>query len=412
MQDVMEAEVSVRPAHVKPDQFVDFDIYAPPGEGKTFYEGWQLLHATGVPDVVWTPRNEGHWIVTRNDLIDEVFADHTRFSSRVILLPKSAGEQHTLIPTTLDPPEHRPYRSVLNSSFSPRAVGGIEAQIREVAAGLVEAVRLDGQCNFTTAYAEILPIKVFMTMFGLPLEDSQKLKAWSDATTRADGSISMADALARIADYLQPFLDARKGKDGDDMLSRIVNGKIGDRALNDVEALQLALQVLIAGLDTVVNFLGFTFLFLAQNPEHRQRLVDNPSLIPTAIEELVRRFPIVTIGREVVTDMEYHGAQLKKGDMIVTATVLGGLDPTVNPDPMKVDFDRVGARHVSFGTGPHKCPGAHLARTEISISIEEWLKRIPVFELAANADVRVTGGIAATVNAVPLVWDPATTRAV
>ncbi len=412
MNALMEAGTLEKPPHVTPEQFVDFDIYAPPGEGKTFYEGWKTLHDAGRPDVVWTPRNEGHWIVTRNDLIDEVFADHTRFSSRVILLPKSSGEQHTLIPTTLDPPEHRPFRMLLNSSFAPRAISSIETQMRDVAIGLIEAVRLDGQCNFTTAYAEILPIKVFMTMFGLPLEDSQKLKSWADATTRSDGSISMADGLKRIADYLQPFLDARKGKEGDDMITRIVNGKIGDRPLSDTEALQLAVQVLIAGLDTVVNFLGFTFLFLARNPQHRQQLVDHPELIPDAIEELVRRFPIVTIGREVVADMEYHGAQLKRGDMIVTATVLGGLDPTVNADPMTVDFNRSGARHVSFGTGPHKCPGAHLARTEIRVTLEEWLKRIPVFELAPGADVRIVGGIAAMVNAVPLIWDPATTRAV
>ncbi|MEX6722863.1 cytochrome P450 [Parapedomonas caeni] len=400
-----------RPAHVRPEQFVDFDIYAPPGIEQDFHAGWQKLHEPGVPDVVWTPRNGGHWIVTRNHLLDEVFADHTRFSSRVILLPKASGEQHNLIPTTLDPPVHRPYRNVLNSSLAPRAVSAIEEGIRDIAIDLIEKVRLQGHCNFTTAYSEVLPIRVFMTMFGLPLEDSAKLKAWADATTRGDGSISMGDALERIGVYLKPFLDERKGKDGTDMLSRIVNGRIGDRQMTDTEALQMAVQLLIAGLDTVVNFLGFTFVFLAQNPEHRRMLVDNPALIPDALEELLRRYPLVTIGREVVEDMEYHGAQLKKGDMVATATPLGGLDPSVNPDPMRIDFKRAGAQHVTFGTGPHKCPGAHLARTELRITLEEWLKRIPEFRLADDTPLRYAGGIAASIVAVPLVWDPASTRA-
>lgn len=412
MQDTLEAPVMNRPAHVKPEQYVDFDVYAPPGGDTQFHEGWKTLHAKGLPDVLWTPRNGGHWIVTRNAMIDEVFADHTRFSSRVILLPKEAGEQHAgMIPTTIDPPEHRPYRMVLNSSFSPKAIGGLEDDIRTLSIDLIEKVRLQGHCAYTSDFAEILPIQVFMKMFGLPLEDSAMLKSYADATTRSDGSISMADGLKRLGDYLQPFLDARKGKEPTDMLGRIVNAKVGDRPITDLEAYQLAVQVLIAGLDTVVNFLAFTFAFLAQNPSHRRQLVEDPALIPSAIEELFRRFPIVTIGREVVDDIEYHGASFKKGEMVAIATALGGLDDTVNPDPMKVDFRRSGAQHVTFGTGPHKCPGAHLARTEIQVAVEEWLKRIPEFSLAPGATIEYAGGIAAAIKAVPLVWDPATTRA-
>jgi cytochrome P450 len=407
-----EAEKMQRPAHVPPEQFVDFDVYSPPGVAQDFYQGWRVLQQPGLPEVVWTPRNGGHWIATRNHLIDEIFSDHTRFTSRVIFLPKSVGEQHHLLPTTLDPPEHRPYRNVLNSGFAPKGVKDLEKDMRDLAVELIESFRLKGHCDFTTEFAEILPIQVFMKMFGLPLEDSARLKAWSDALTRPDGSISMEDGLVRLSNYMDPYIEERLGKDGTDLLSRIANGKIGDRLMTKDEMLQLSVQVLIAGLDTVVNFLAYTFSFLAQSPDHRRELAHNPAIIPAAIEELFRRFPLVTIAREVVDGIEYHGAQLKKGDMIAIATVLGGLDGTVNPDPMRVDFQRNGSRHVTFGTGPHRCPGAHLARTEMKVALEEWLKRIPEFALADGSHLRYMGGITASIEKVQLAWDPKATHGV
>jgi cytochrome P450 len=406
-----EIQTMTRPAHVPPEQFVDFDVFVPPGLDHDFHTGWKVLQEPGVPEVVWTPRNGGHWIATRNNLVDEVFSDHTRFTSRVIFLPKSVGEQHHLLPTTLDPPEHRLYRNVLNSGFSPKAVGNIASGIRALSVELIEAFRLKGRCDFTAEFAGILPIKVFMQMFGLPMPDGDKLKAWSDALTRPDGSVTMSDGLARLTNYMEPHIEKRRVAGGEDMLSRIANGKIGDRIVTKEEALQLAVQVLIAGLDTVVNFLAFTFTFLAQNSAHRRELAGNLPLIPQAIEELFRRFPLVTIAREVVADVEFHGAHLKKGDMIALATVLGGLDETVNPDPMTVNFHRTSSRHVTFGTGPHRCPGAQLARTELTVALEEWLTRIPEFRLAEGQNLRYMGGITASIERVELVWDPAATRA-
>lgn len=413
--DVTLAETAVvadRPANVRSDQVVDFDVFAPEGGREDFYGAWKSLHGPSMPEMVWTPRNGGHWIATRIDLLDEVFSNHELFSSRVILLPKEVGEQHKgLIPTTLDPPVHRGYRNVLNSGFSPKAIRHLEADIRQLAADLIAAFRLRGHCDFKAEFAEILPIQVFMTMFGLPLEDSARLKRWSDVLTRPDGSISMEDGIDRLKNYMKPHVVARREEERDDLLSRIANGKVGERDITVDEANQLAVQVLIAGLDTVVNFLDFSITFLARNPAHRRQLVERPELVPAAVEELFRRFPLVTIGREVAQDIEYHGARLKKGEMVALATVLGGLDEQANPDPMKVDFERHGARHVTFGTGPHRCPGALLARTEMRIAIEEWLKHIPEFDIDASTAITYTGGIAVSIDEVKLTWDPATTSA-
>lgn len=393
-----------RPAHIPEDRVVEFDIYAPPGVKEDFHLAWHTLQEPGVPDIVWTPRNGGHWIPTRASIILDVLSDYERFSSRNIIIPKSHGKDHNLIPTTIDPPAHRPYRKTLNDTLSPKVVKSMDDNIRAIAVDLIESFRADGACNFTTAYAEILPIKIFLSMMNLPLEDTPKTKYWSDQLLRPDGSISFADALRNLNEYLEPYVDERAGKSGTDMLSRLINSKVDGRTLSRDEAMKLAVQVLIAGIDTVVNFLGFVFLFLARNPEHRQELAANPEIIPEAVEEFLRRYPIVTIGREVRNDIEFHGVQLKAGEMIATPTPLGGTDERFNENPLALDFHRTERNSAAFGTGHHICPGKTLARTEIGITLEEWMRRIPDFELAPGAEVTFTGGIVGVVDGVPLVW--------
>jgi camphor 5-monooxygenase len=283
-------------------------------------------------------------------------------------------------------------------------VRGLEETVRAVAVELIEAVLPAGRCNFTTAYAEVLPVRIFLALVDLPMSDAARLKYLSDQTTRPDGSMSFVDALQALNDYLVPYVEARRANPGDDLLSTIVQTTINGRALTHEECMNLCTQVLIAGLDTVVNFLGFMMLFLARNPSHRRSLVANPSQIPSAVEEFVRRFGVVSIARLVTRDLDFHGAPLKAGDMILLPTVLHGLDERENPDPMTVDLARGSARHSTFGQGAHHCVGAHLARAELRITLEEWLKRIPDFEVAPGATIECTGGIVGCVRALPLVW--------
>lgn len=401
MSDAVLAE---RPAHVPAQNVFDIDMYDPPEVKHGFHEAWKALQAPGVPDMVWTPRNGGHWIATRGKLVSHVLNDHACFSSRIIIVPKADGEHHRMIPTTIDPPQHRPWRLLLNSSLSPKAVREIEAGIRAVAVELIEDVRAEGDCDFISAYANVFPIRIFLRIVDLPDGDTPKLKWLTDQITRPDGSISFADTVARFHDYLGGVIDARAGRDGQDMFSRMINGLVDGRSLTRHEALQLCSQVLIAGLDTVVNFLGFAMLHLASHPDQRDRLAADPTMIPAAVEELFRRYPIVTIGREVRGDMEFGGVSLKAGEMVITPTALHGMDERANERSLDVDFDRGTREHSTFGVGNHKCPGAHLARTEVRITIEEWLARVPDFALAPAAGISFSGGIVGCVDALPLVW--------
>ena len=393
-----------RPDHVTPDRVVDFDFFDPPGVAQDFQASWRTLQAPGVPDVVWTPHNGGHWIATRGDLAEDVFADYHKFSNRVVTIPKDRGEQYRMLPTTLDPPEHRPVRNLLNRNLSPTAVNRQAGMIRSVCVELIEGVKPRGECDFLADFAAHFPIRVFMSMVDLPQEDAPMMKYWTDQVVHPDGSMTLEETMQKFHEYLEPVVRARQTKAGDDALSDIVNGGAGDPRLNMDEMLNLLMQFMMGGLDTVYNFLAYSFLFLARNPGHRQQLLDDPKMIPSAVNELLRRFPLVSMAREVREDIEWHGAQLKKGDMIICASPLVGNDERLNPNPMTVDFQRKSIRHATFGKGHHVCPGAHLAQLEMRITLTEWLARIPHFEVAPSAQITMLGGIVGSMDKLPLIW--------
>lgn len=397
-----------RPSHVPADRVVDIDIYLPPGlEAQGFHRAWSELSAIH-PSVVWTPRNEGHWIALGGEALQEVQSDPERFSSRVIVLPKSVGEMHGLIPTTIDPPEHRPYRQLLNAHLNPGAIRGLTESIRQTAVGLIDSFAHKGHCNFTTDYAEQFPIRVFMALVGIDAAEAPKIRHWAECMTRPGMDMTFDQAKAVFFDYVGPLVDARRGGKGEDMISAMINADLGEgRRLTRDEALSIVTQVLIAGLDTVVNVLGFIMRELAENPLLRADLKQRDSDIAPVVHELFRRFGLVSIAREVRHDIaDFHGVPLKAGDMIAIPTQVHGLDPRVNPDPLAIDPARKRARHSTFGSGPHMCPGQELARKEVAITLEEWLKRIPEFALGPDSDLSPVPGIVGALRRVDLVWTP------
>lgn len=392
------------PAHIPADRIRDVNIYALPGQEADFHAAWNALQDNS-PDLIWSPQNEGHWIAMRGDVLAEVQSDHEHFSSSVIVLPKSVGEQHKLIPTTIDPPAHRPYRLLLNASLAPSAIRGLQDHLRSTAAELIDQFVHQGRCDFTAEYAQVFPIRIFMGIVGLPMDDAPSIKLWAESMTRPEPVMPFAEARQAFFDHVGPIIAARRADPGNDLISHVVTADMNGRQLNNEEALSLVTQVLIAGVDTVVNFLSFAMLYLARDAQARRQLAANPALIMSAVHELFRRFGLVVIARTVKQDMTFRGMQLKAGEMVCIPTQVHGLDDTINPDPMRVDFARHRARHSAFGSGPHMCPGQELARAEVAITLQEWLKRIPEFRVAADADTSISGGIVAQVNRLVLEWD-------
>jgi len=405
-----ESSVAERPAHVAAERVVDFDFYSLPDATGDLHQAWKVFQDSAVAEIVWTPRNGGHWIATSGRLISHIFADYERFSSRVVVLPKSSGEHYAFIPATMDPPAHRPYRTILTDGLSPKAVNRIAPKIRELAAERIEELRLKGTCNFTTDFADHLPINVFMDVMGLPPEDGATVKSWVGQMSRPDGSMSYQEVMDTIITYIASFAEERRGGTGSDLVTRIVNSAIEGRALTRTEAARLCGQILVGGIDTVVNLLSFIMRHLALHEAARRPLVEDPDLIRTAVEEFIGRFPLISDAREVKTDMIFEDVEMKQGDMILLPTALHGLDARENHCPLELDYRRSAINHSTFGNGSHKCPGAHLSRIEVRIVLEEWLARIPEFTIPKGAAITFSSGVVASLTGLPLIWDPAATR--
>ena len=411
MADVMiEAGRGSIPANVPSDRIIDFDMFNPIGIENGFHEAWKQLQKPGTPSLVWTPHNGGHWIATRGEMIRDFFRDPELFSSQVIILPREAGEKYDFIPTRMDPPRHAKFRDVVNKSLNLREVRKMEAAVRNTCIELIGPLFDRGRCNFSTEFAQVFPIRVFMKMADLPMEDATYLAYLAAQIVRPDGSTpselaaSLDKANKQFFEYLDPVIDARTGKDGQDIISVSVNSTIDDEPMAKADALSLISNLLLAGLDTVASFLSFMMLFLARNENHLRQLADDRALIPTSVEELFRRFPVVSDGRVVTRDVEFDGVQLKQNEMVLIATVLPGIDDQLNEDPMSVNFRRKRPQHTTFGEGPHRCAGMHLARMEVTIMLEEWLSRIPNFRLANDAKLTFHSGTIGAVENVLLEW--------
>jgi cytochrome P450 len=398
------------PANVPPGLVVDLDMYNLAGIEEGYHEAWKRFQDSGVASIVWTPHNGGHWIATEGNLIRDIYRDYENFSSEVMFVPKAAGEQYDMIPVRMNPPEHTPFRAVLNKCLNLREIRSVEGSTREIAISLIEGFHSNGRCDFARDFANLFPVRVFLAMADLPVDDMPLLMRLASQMTRPEGATpeergeTVKEATARFFDYVTPYIEARTGRAGGDVISLMVNEPIGDRPISLPEAQRLISLVLLAGLDTTVNFLSFVMIHLARQPQLVSELTDDLSRIPRAAEELFRRFPVVSEARMVARTIECAGVNLAPGDMVLLPTPLYGLDERSNECPMKVDFSRKKPLHVTFGDGPHRCAGLHLARLEVIIMLQEWLQRIPKFRLAEGAKPKFYSGLIAAVENVPLEW--------
>lgn len=395
------------PANVPQDRIVSFDMFSPFDLEDDFHRSWVRLREDHAHELIWTPHNEGHWIALSPSLIGDVYADSTRFSSRIVLVPKStAGEAYSdFIPLSLDPPVHRPFRKLLNDKLYGASINHLEEDIRALTVSLIEAFLHEGSCNFVHQFAEELPLRVFMQMVDLPVSDLPRLKQLADQFTRPDGSLTPEEANIAFREYLVPVLRDRKGSGRSDLLTHIAEGMVDGRPITDDEAAKLASQAMVGGLDTVVNFMGFTMLTLARLPDVQQRIASDFSVIPAVTNELLRRLPLVSSAREVVADIIVDGVTLKAGDMVVAPTTIFALDPKSGEKLMDFDIDRPNKQHAAFGTGPHTCPGQFLARMEMKVLLEEWFKRIPSFRLVPGQTIAHLGGTVGGTAPYVLEWD-------
>ena len=303
-----------------------------------------------------------------------------------------------------NPPEHDDFRILLNRGLSSKVIRDLEPDIRALTVDLIERFRARGHCDFVPEFASILPLSIFLRMVDVPLSERAKLQALTHETTHPSEDFDAEELRARFCDYLRALGRARGGAPRGDMISDIAAGTVFGRPLTDDEAVGACMHLMIAGLDTVAAFVGFMMKHLAEHGDQRRRLIEHPEEIGPAIAEFLRRFPMVTGIRKVARDFEFDGVTLHAGDMVALPTILTNLDDAAYPDPLSVDFKRPGGKQTTFGNGIHRCPGAPLARLEVRILLEEWLRRIPDFEVDPTSPVTYVGGYVGSISSLPLRW--------
>jgi cytochrome P450 len=323
------------------------------------------------------------------------------------------GDQ-PLIPLEFDPPEHTKYRRLLSPQFVPRAIKQLEPEVRRIVRGLIDEVAPRGRCDFHEEIAGPLPSEIFMALMGLPTEDLPLFLRWRDDSIRPDvepgdfeGAQRIRDQVAHeISDYFRVLIARCRLEPSDSLLSRVVHSSIDGQPLSEAELLGISHLLLLGGLDTVTATLDCMVNFLATHPDHRRQIVDDPSLIPAAVEELLRWLtPVMVIPRSVKEDLEFGGIQLHAGDAVMLAIGAANADASEFPDP-DVDFARSPNRHVAFGGSNHSCLGVHLARLELRVTLEELHRRIPDYRIPDGVDIHFSPGIRQA-DHLPLEFDPA-----
>lgn len=396
------AKLSTIPPHVPRECVVEWDFNDVPAADESVHLAWRKLQKG--PDILWTPYYGGHWIVTRAALIKEVQTDYHHFSHREFSLPR--GPKPPMPPIDRDPPEHTDLRRVLSIAFAPRVINKLKDEIRALAIELTENLQARGECEFTSDYARKFPVTVFLRLADLPLTRREEFLEWAEDIVRGAHDKKHA-AYAKSIEFLNGVVTERYANPGGDVISQVLTSNIGNRRISLEEGMGIATNLFLGGLDTVASMMGFIALFLATHPDHLKELVSDPDRIPAAVEELLRRHGLSNTVRLITEDHDFHGFPLKAGELIMVPISLSGMDDRLWSKPLEVDFSRNCKNMDTFGNGPHRCPGANLTRTEITIFLEEWLKRIPDFRLAEGKQaVTVTGSVNG-VTYLPLSWSVA-----
>jgi cytochrome P450 len=345
------------------------------------------------------------WFLHRYEDVKAVFQDAATFSSRATAnFQAFVGATWDMIPLELDGERHQQFRTLLNPLFSPKEVDKLEKSVRDLAISLIEKFQDKGECEFLEDFARPYPISIFLGLMNLPLEMRTDFLAWEYEVLHATDMEVRKRGLNKIIDYLWGAIEERRKNLGDDLISFAIKARINGEPISDDDLMGIVFMLYIGGLDTVVATLGFMFRFLANSPEHRQDLIDHPEIIPDAVDEMLRVFATVVGSREVTRDIEFAGVQMKKGDRVFVATIAANRDPDEFPDPHVVDFRRANKRHLTFIVGPHRCIGSHLARRELKIALEEWLKRIPNFNVKPGAVMPAHAGGVWGIENLPLEW--------
>jgi cytochrome P450 len=389
-----------RPAHVPDALIYDFDISNDPLFQPDLHRGLIEL-SRRTPEIFWTPRYGGHWVVRSHDAIFELSRDYATFSSDLT----KVSDNRMMLPIFLDPPDHQAYRKILLGAFAPKTVNALIPRIRELTGGITSELAGKGRCEFVGQVSEIIPITIFMEMMGVPLDLRLPLRKLISAALYAGHPDQRDLKFAEMETMLRGLVEARFARREDDVISRMIDSDIDGRRPTVEEMTSFVIFLTTAGLDTVTNAMSFTTRHLAMDQALQERVRADPSLIPDFVEEMLRRYGISSLLRFVTHDTEFRGVRLSKGERMHILLPAGNLDPQVYPDPERIELGRE-EPITTFGVGVHRCLGSHLARIELRTLFEDMLGNWPTFTLDPDDPPRESAGIVYSVDHLPLIWTP------
>jgi cytochrome P450 len=349
--------------------------------------------------IAHTDRFGGGWLPTRYEDVAAVAYDTERFSSRSIIMgnfrpPREVAPIGGSPPISSDPPFHHDARKLLLPAFTKTAVARQEPATRAFCHALIDAFHESAVVDAARDYAQHIPMRVIADMLGFPPEDGPRFREFVENTLEGV-NLPPEERIARMTklfDYLLAQVHDHLDNPREDLTTYLINAELyGHKLEADHVAGTMAL-LLIAGIDTTWSAIGASLWHLASNPADRQRLVAEPGLLPTAMEEFLRAYAPVTMARLVKDDMHWHGADMKADDWILLSFPAANRDPAQFEQAGDVVIDREVNRHAAFGLGIHRCVGSHLARMELRVALEVWLERIPEFSLDDPSAVKWSAG--------------------
>ena len=335
--------------------------------------------------------------------VDEVLRNPDVFSSNM-----SAHDLKTkrpLIPLQIDPPDQKKYRKLLDPLFAPQRMRALEEPVTQLVNDLIGAFIDQDKIDFAKQFSIPFPSRVFLTLFGLPIDELPRFLAMKDGVIRPDVVVGHEfghpDTEAHqqatsdsVYEYFERVLDERSGEDREDLLSHFLRVEEDGDRLTREEMLDICFLLLIAGLDTVSASLDCFFGHLVTDPEARQKLVAEPESIPAVVEELLRwETPVMAVARIATRDTEVGGFPISEGEHVMALLGSANVDDAEFPCAGEVQWDREGNRHLAFGGGLHRCLGSHLARLELRVALREWHRRIPEYCLKPGVELNYTAGI-------------------
>jgi cytochrome P450 len=383
-------------ATVKPVQSWETDWdHADPAYNQNAPQIWDQLR--GTCPVAHTDRYGGAWLPVTHADVSAIARDTDHFSSEgAVLANRPPREEWVSLapigaapPITSDPPFHADARRLLLPAFSPQVVAEWEPEIRRLCNELIDNMGNADTVDAAVQYAQNIPVYVIARMLGLPLEDSDYFRETVHMVLEEIGAEfgERQGAFEKLDAYLSMHVQDHIENPKDDLIGFLLNAKIYDQPLSPQHVVGTIILLMVAGIDTTWSSIGSSIWHLAQHPSDLQRMVNEPELLPTAIEELLRMYAPVTMARIVSQDTEIGGCPVKRGESVLLPFPAANRDPEVFPDADKVIIDREENRHVAFGLGIHRCLGSNLARLELRVAVEVFIQRFPKFELADPSSV-------------------------